>query len=442
MAIPDIAQREGEEAAAEAAERRKAAGAPPPVNRVNPKDVIQPGTAEDQWVQIQLNKGVSQKGLVRRGKTHNNRPVNEYRSGEYVGPNGRRLDYKGRTTGQVEALLRSEYKRQFGQTETAKGINSEIQRADIIGGNLSSPVSRPATGTPTRTSGPSSRITPDPTDAPPPASGAADEKIETTTAAKTKDNPGGLMPASTTAPPLNPDAGTAAPSGGSPAVARPKPPPIKNADLSKPAAKGQELVGVGWSEDGKTRVPKYKPVEEVYGTPKTTSTMERPDQPAAPAVAPVMRRFDTQTQTPQQQRDDYQRTQQRPTPTPVSRPDMRGPASQPSAPYVSPGDRFNQEARDKSAADAETFRKSLEPKDPTMSTAKPGDPDYGKKLSQGEMSAVNRGLGGSGATGADGSYQKGDVGPGGGRVIATRPGGATAAPVKKPDQMRFARGRR
>ena len=50
----------------------------------------------------------------------------------------------------------------------------------------------------------------------------------------------------------------------------------------------------------------YTAATELYGTPKTTNVTEKPNQGASPAVTPMMKRFDVQTQGIDAMRADYQ----------------------------------------------------------------------------------------------------------------------------------------
>jgi hypothetical protein len=69
------------------------------------------------------------------------------------------------------------------------------------------------------------------------------------------------------------------------------------------SAERGELIGV------RRGIPIYATAESLYGTPKTSAVTEKADvyQPEkSPSIAPVITRFDVSTQTPEQQRAEYQ----------------------------------------------------------------------------------------------------------------------------------------
>jgi hypothetical protein len=424
---------EGEAAADEAA-KNKPSGAPPVRKPVNSADVKLPGTTEDQWVQIQMNRG-----LYRSGRTRG-RQVNDYTKGKYVGPEGQTLNYRGKDRGEVEARLRAFYKQRFGKQEGAKTIAHEQQKSDLAmdvkprsetpppitksqSPAIPNPVPNP-TGE-TRPPGRKSPADADPGDAAPPAATGETASIKTLGGERDTSSPpvsrpgagGGLMLASTKEPAAKPPAAPsiAPPDTASttspvaPAPPAPPQPPIRNANMRREAPAGMELVGSGYKRDATGAVATDKrgaPIRE----PKyeATSDLPRPQTPMAVSRPP---------------------SAGSPVPNPIG-----------SKPYVSAGDRFGQEARDKAKADAANFAKSVAGPDPTKSIAPAGDPDFGKSLSQGEQSAMQRSTTGSGATGADGNYRKDDVGPSGGRVVGVRP--EEQSPVSRPAMTRRPVGRR
>ncbi len=178
---------------------------------------------------------------------------------------------------------------------------------------------------------------------------------------------------------------------------------------------GQELVGYGYAKDGVTREAVYKPMAEVYGD-SARRAGEAGGFPSSGAV-----RSTTPGRDDAQIRADYQRRMQTPVaPAPAF---VRGPASQ--TPPVAPPTPGAPSVLDDIRRDARNHAGVAAGKAAALNstTAKPGEQDYGKSMTDADMEQVNAGV-----------FKK-SVSPAiPGRVVSTRP-----ATVEESKRARAAR---
>jgi hypothetical protein len=541
---------EGEAAAAKAAGNKEAKGIPVTRPDTQAQDVKLPGTPEDQWVQIQMNRGLYETGSKNR-KSYSN-----YTKGKYVGPEGQTLDYTGKDRGEVEAKLRSFYKQRFGKQEAAKTINAERQQGKESADSARD--ARDIRNQPTVKQGGSSSATPGKDVDPAPDSGTAPPRpthagdddggdvmpISIKTAnprsravsdsGKTANpnsrplrslgdagdnSPAPRMPVSrpgagggtmfvnaaggaakpeakseTNAKPATPSKTHTDPAASTPSAPRETPGQKYQREIKEGAelksaredwarktvppgqsfegGEGKELVGVrggmkvyedvdkAYFPDGAKREKVVDMKEEerraqhnadgvriAVNTSDPKEAVKGMEQAGREWDGPAMRdKNDAEVRADYQKKNQPTASQDRSmqigmeksgaipktalSSPPVTRPGQpaeRGPASQTPAPYVSPGDRFGQRAREESKTKAEAWGKAHTP-DPNMSVAKPGEPDYGKRLTEDEMNQVNAGLQPKSPVAA----------PGESRVVSSRPATAAedaakkALPVKRP----------